>query len=562
MLSEHTKDIICSKINVFEYSETKKETKHVSGFTIKSPRKSYADCFLGRLYLYKFLYRNYDMARLIIQEPSRAISELNVVGYDRLIALPGHIPRNFSSEDVDLSAPLTRYRAGEEPLLKLHYGVTSSPMQAVYSPQLNIDLARMGCFSISNCSQPIERQAGQRRYVRNRKAGFITPTVVHPEMLIGDLAILSEEKGYSTFPVTADGTLNAPMIGGITSKDYDVDVHGSLRVKDRMIPRESIVVAYYDDIGEDLHKADAMLKESHHGSIPLLRKGDETIVYMIFRKDVEEHRKNPHELVDRQKRYLGGDAINTHDYPERVPALMDAGSTFLYITTSQGYTDHITDTFQYVQNNYPGIPVGAGNIATKDGFLFLAENGAACVGIGMGPGSICKTQQQIGVGRGQATAIKEVAETRDEYYRQTGIYVPIIGDGGFSTSRDFVVGYALGADLIMAGKFFAATDESPTEVDFKRSPPSKPYWGEGSDRARLWMEKRYGHMQFEEGVEGWVEYVGPVKPYLENRMFAVKDGLRKAGCRSIKDAHENAVLEVMSKAASAEGRPHDIMVGK
>ncbi len=508
------------------------------------------------------------MARMIIEKPGRAISEIGIVPYDRLILLPGYVPRDFSSDDVDLSAPLTRHGKGEEPALRLHYGITSSPMQAVYNPELNIELAKMGCFSISHCSQPIKNQAEQRGYVRNRKAGFVTPTVVRPEMFIGDLVKLAEEKGYSTFPVTVDGTLNTSMIGVITSKDYDIDAHGGLRVKDRMIPRESVVVAYYDDVGEDLHRADAMLKESHHGSMPLLRKKDETIVYMVFRKDIDEHRKNPHELVDRQKRYLGGDAINTHDYKERVPALVEAGSPFLYITTSQGYTDYVAETLQFVQQEFPDIPVGAGNVVTKEGFLFLAENGASCIGIGMGPGSICKTQQQIGVGRGQATAIMEVAEARDEYYRKTGIYVPIIGDGGFSKPRDLVIGYALGADLIMGGRIFAGTTESPTEVDFKRSPPSKPYWGEGSKRARLWMEDdlqegnwmkdRYGHDRFEEGVEGWVEYVGDVRRFLETFLFTVKDGLRKGGCRSIKDAHENAVLEVMSEAATAEGKPHGI----
>lgn len=498
------------------------------------------------------------MARMIIEKPSMAISEIDIVPYDRLILLPGYVPRDFSSEDVDLSAPLTRYRAGEEPQIKLHYGVISSPMQAVYSPELNIELAKMGCFSISHCSQPIEKQAEQRRYVRNRKAGFVTPEVVNPEMLIGDLYKLSEERGYSTFPVTADGTLRTPMIGLITSNNYDPELHKHLRVKDRMKPREDVNVAYYDDIGEDFAKAGYILRNSNHGSMPLIRKDNGTIVYMIFKKDVKEHRENPHELVDMQKRYLGGDAINTHDYKERVPALVEAGSTFLYITTSQGDTDYVGETLQFVQQEFPDIPVGAGNIVTKKGFVFLAENGASCVGIGMGPGSICKTQQQIGVGRGQATAIKEVAEARDEYYRKTGIYIPIIGDGGFSKPRDFVIGYALGADLIMGGRVFAGTTESPTEVDFKRSPPSKPYWGEGSDRARRWMEGRYGHMQFEEGVEGWVEYVGDVRKFLETFLFTVKDGLRKGGCRSIKDAHENAVLEAMSEAASAEGKPHSV----
>ncbi|MFH0832779.1 MAG: IMP dehydrogenase [Candidatus Aenigmatarchaeota archaeon] len=512
------------------------------------------------------------MAKEIRSVPSKSISEYTV---PELLLQPGYIPKGFSSEEVDLSAPATRYEIGEEPKLKLHYSIITAPMQAVYSPELNVEAAKMGILAISHCSQPIETQAKQRREVRNRKAGFVTPDVVNPGMLIGDLFNLSIEKGYSTFPVTKDGTLKTAMVGYITANDYDYELHKSKRVKDRMIPREDVVVSYYEDIGEDPQKADSILRDGHHGSMPILRKRgepivkwfpfvrkkDETIVYMVFKRDIEEHKKNPNALVDEQKRYIGGDAINTRDYKERVPALIEAGSKFLYITTSQAYSEYVAETLRFVQKEFPGIPVGAGNIVTEEGFRFLVENGATCVGIGMGPGSICITREQIGVGDAQLTAILNVAKARDIYYKETGTYIPIWGDGGFSKPRHFVVGYVAGADGIMAGRAFAGTSESPTEVNYKMSPPSKPYWGEGSKRARLWEEgvkDRYGHDVFEEGVEGWVEYVGPFTPYTERLVFTVKDGMRKGGCGTIPDAHENGVLIPISEGALEEGRPHDI----
>ena len=494
------------------------------------------------------------MAKQIIDKPGRALSELEL---DDFLVRPGYMPLS-SSEEVDLSAPLVRFRKGEEPAVKLHIGIVSAPMQAVFSPDLNVALAKMGGFAMSHCSQPIKNQAEQRSAVRNKKAGFVTPTVVGPEMLIEDLYRLSEVKGYSTFPVTRDGTLDTDVVGFITANDYDRELHRGMRIDERMIPRSRMVVANYREIREDLKSADAFLRTSHHGSVPVLLD-DGRIKYMVFRKDIEGHKRNPHALVDKEKRYVGGDAINTSDYKERVPALVDAGSSFLYITTSQAFSPYVKETLEWVRKNFQSIPVGAGNIVTREGFLFLAKLGASCVGIGMGPGSICKTQDVIGVGEPQGSAIDEVAHARDEFFNEYGYYVPILGDGGFSRPKHLVVGYALGADAIMSGRIFAGTKESPADVDYKKNPPRKPYWGEGSEKARQWMENRYGHMRFEEGVDDFVEFVGPVEPYLQNFLFAARDGLRKGGCRSIKDAYENAVVRVVSEAAKREGMPHDLM---
>ena len=194
------------------------------------------------------------------------------------------------------------------------------------------------------------------------------------------------------------------------------------------------------------------------------------------------------------------------------------------------------------------------------GFQFLVENGADAVKVGMGIGSICITTEKIGMGRGQASALSEIAEARDEYFKKTGIYITIIADGGIRTPKDMLVALALGADAIMVGRYVVGTDESPNSVDYKRTPPAKPYWGEGSNRAREWMKKRYYHSDFEEGVEGWVDYIGPLKPYLHQTFIIVKDGMRKSGTSKINELHQKAILEILSDTALQEAGVQDIIV--
>ena len=488
------------------------------------------------------------MAKSINHTPARALWEYRI--------LPGHIGMT-SVDDVSLSSPITRYENGEKPRITLYNSVISSPMQAVYSPELNVELAKLGMISISNWSQPIAEQAQKRNAVKSRKGGFVVPDVVSPSTLISELRKLTERTGYNTYPVTSDGTLNTPMIGIITSNDYRLDFHASAPVSARMIPIENVVLGRYDEIGYDLTKANRALIESHHGHLPVVDK-DGKIVYVVFKKDVDEHLQHPYAMMDASKRYMGGDAVNTVDYEERVPALVEAGTDFLYIPTSQADSDYVKQTLEWVAHNFPSMPVGAGNVVTEEGFRFLADNGAACIGVGMGPGSICITQEQIGVGRAQGTAIEEVARARDEYFREKGIYVPIIADGGISTPMHAIIAYALGADAIMGGRIFAGTDESPSEWNSDRS--AKRYWGEGSKRAKEWGVVRYGHGMntFEEGVEGWVTRQGPVREHMRNFVYTVKDGMRKGGYMDIPDAHEHAVLEINSEAALTEGRPHDI----
>ena len=498
------------------------------------------------------------MAGMIIDRPSRALSEYDIQEH---ILLPGHV--DFAADKVDISTPLAKS-------LKLNIPIISAAMQSVTGSKMAIAMARLDGLGVIFCSQSPEAEAAMVKAVKDFKAGFVVPETVSPEMSISELIKLSDEKGYSRFPVAENGKL----VGYITKNDYHKERHKHLRVKDRMrvfdLDKKKSKVEFILDseVGNNLRNAYDILIESHSASLPIVDRNG-VLKYMVFKKDMDEHMENPYQLVDAQNRYVVGAAINTRDYKERVPLLVRAGADVLFIDTSQGYTDFVKETLHYVTNNF-SIPVVAGNIVTAEGFRFLVENGASAVKVGMGPGSICITQEQIGVGRGQATAIHEVAEERDAYLRETGEYVPIIADGGIVVAKDITVALAFGADAVMAGRYIAGCDESPPEtrvvtrnVDGRMKEfREKPYWGEGSARAKAWMKNRYDQMTFDEGIEAIVECVGPLKLHLSQALNKIKDGMRKAGCRNIKELHMKAILQVVSEGSIKEGRAHDVVMEK
>ncbi len=498
------------------------------------------------------------MARTIKENPSRALSDYFIA---EILVLPSYTPKS-SPTDVDLSAPLTKHSRDSEHIV-LKRPVLSAAMQAVTGYEMAIKMAKLGGLGVIYCSQEPGQEAEMIEEVKRHKAGFVEPYTISPGMRLHELYRVAEEKGFSTFPVVEDGRL----VGYITGKDYYVNRHGGLLVRDRMktfnINRaeSEVAFAFSDEICGDLHKANEMLIENRHGSLPIVERNG-TLRYVVFRKDIDEHLENPFEVLDSKKRYVVGAAINTQDYRKRVPLLIDAGADVLFIDASQAFSEYTREAMNYILSEFPGIPVIGGNIVTKEGFRFLAENGACGIKVGMGPGSICTTQEQIGVGRGQATAIIEVSQERDRYMGETGIYIPVIADGGIRSAKDMTVALALGADSIMLGRYIAGCDESPTEVSVRiidgKEVRMKPYWGEGSDRARQFRAGRYQQAAFEEGVESWVPYTGPLGKYFEGTIPKIVEGMRKAGCMNIEELHNNAVLEVRSDSAVREGNVHDV----
>ncbi len=473
--------------------------------------------------------------------PSRTLTEFRL--------LPRLTTPSTAIESICLDTPLVRRPDGEA--LSLHAPVLAAAMQAVSGPSMAIGLAKLGGAAVIFCSQPIDSQASMVRRIKSHKAGFVAPKTIPPEMTIRELERVRREAGFSTFPVVDDA---GRLLGLITRRDYSALAHGELEVAERMIPRDQL------DLGvnvTDLEQANALLIDGHRAVLPIV-DAEDRLLSLVFRKDIEDHLDNPDQIVDADKRLIATAAVNTHDYRERVPALVEAGVDVLSIDSSDGFSTYQRQTIEWIRSEYPAIPVIGGNVITADGFDYLAESGAGAVKVGMGGGSICITQEQKGTGRGLATAIIDVAAARDRRAEKTGEVIPVIADGGIVNSKDVVIALVLGADAVMMGRFFARLDEAPTAKLQINGRTMKPYWGEGSARAREWSPARYRHASFLEGVEGFVEYAGKLRDNLPELLSKVKAAMASCGCASISELHEKAELELVSGLSIREGQVHDI----
>ena len=288
--------------------------------------------------------------------------------------------------------------------------------------------------------------------------------------------------------------------------------------------------------------------------------------YLVFRKDYTAHKENPLELLDQHKRLMVGAGINTRDYHDRVPALVEAGADLLCVDSSDGFTEWQFETIKTIKEKYKDeVKVGGGNVVDREGFLYLAEAGADFIKVGIGGGSICITREQKGIGRGQATAVIEVAKARDEYYQRTGIYIPICSDGGIVHDYHIVLALAMGADFVMLGRYFARFDESPTRKIRQGMNYVKEYWGEGSNRARNWA--RYDQsdeerLTFEEGVDSYVPYAGKLKDNLDGTLAKIKSTMCNCGALTIPELQQKARLTLVSPLTLREGSAHDVILRK
>ena len=483
------------------------------------------------------------MSKYIHQEASRTLMEYRL--------LPGLTSEKTSINNISLSTPIIFCEPNLKKKYELNIPIVAAAMQAVSGVEMGIELAKLGGIAFIYCSQPIECQAEMISKIKNYKAGFVEPETVPPDMRLEELYEKTEKKGYSTFPVVDE---NGKLLGITTKNDYDVDRHGHLKVSERMFSTEQLVVGVEV---RDLKEANSILMESHQPVLPIVDKNYK-LMYLVFRKDIRNHLDNPHEVVDERKRLLAAAAVNTHDYTERIPALVDAQVDIIAVDSSDGHTIYQEKTLRWINRNFPDLPVIGGNIITADGFNFLVEAGAKAVKIGMGGGSICITQEQKGTGRGLATAVIKVNEARNIYYKKTGKYIPIIADGGIVHAKDITVALAMGADYVMLGRYFARMDESPPKKVTINNRVMKPYWGEGAERARQWKALRYNQTNFVEGVEGFVEYAGKLRDNMGDTISKIKASMSSCGVSTIKELHEKAELEAVSALSIREGKVHDV----
>ncbi len=489
------------------------------------------------------------------KEPSRTFSEY--------LLIPGYTGPDCIPNNVDLSTPLCKYRKGEEESpITLNIPMVSAIMQSVSNDTLAIALAKEGGVSFIFGSQSIEDEAAMVARVKSYKAGFvISDSNLRADSTLGDVVNLYDTLGHSTMAVTDDGTATGKLLGVVTSRDYRISrMPLDTKVKEFMTPIEKLITA---PANTSLKDANDIIWEHKLNSLPIIDDNG-NLLYFVFRKDYSQHKENPQEILDSHKRYVVGAGINTRDYEERVPALINAGADVLCIDSSEGYTEWQKRTIAFIREKYGDtVKVGAGNVVDRDGFRFLAEAGADFIKVGIGGGSICITRETKGIGRGQATALIEVAEARDEYFKETGVYVPICSDGGIVHDYHMTLALAMGADFMMLGRYFARFDESPTPKLNINGTYVKEYWGEGSNRARNWQRYDLGgqsKLSFEEGVDSYVTYAGSLHDNVTKSLYKVKSTMCNCGVLTIPELQRDAKLTLVSATSIVEGGYHDVML--
>jgi len=488
------------------------------------------------------------------EEPSRTFNEYLLV--------PGYSSVECRPDNVSLRTPVTKYRKGEEPLISLNIPLVSAIMQSVSDDRMAVALAKEGGLSFIFASQSIESEVAMVTRVKSHKAGFVTSdSNIRPDQTLADILALKEKTGHSTVAVTDDGTPEGKVLGIVTSRDYRVSrMSLDTKVEEFMTPFSSLV---YATEGITLSEANDMLWDHKLNALPIVDKNGR-LTHFVFRKDYESHKEHPNEILDEHKRYIVGAGINTRDYEDRIPALVQAGADVLCIDSSEGFSEWQKLTLQYVRKEFgDSVKIGAGNVVDKESFLFLAEAGADFIKVGIGGGSICITREQKGIGRGQATALIEVAEARNQYFQETGIYIPICSDGGIVYDYHMALALAMGADFLMLGRYFARFDESPTSKLNINGNYVKEYWGEGSNRARNWQRYDMGgedKLSFEEGVDSYVPYAGSLKDNVTLSLNKVKSTMCNCGALTIPELQKNAKLTLVSATSIVEGGAHDVIL--
>ncbi|PKM87698.1 MAG: inosine 5-monophosphate dehydrogenase [Firmicutes bacterium HGW-Firmicutes-12] len=490
-------------------------------------------------------------------EPSRTFSEY--------LLLPNLTRKECVPNKVTLKTPLVKFNRGEVPAIYLNLPFTSAIMQAVSDDKMAIALARCGGISFVYGSQFIEDQVEMVRKVKNHKAGFVlSDSNLKADQTLRDVVKLTKDTGHSTIPITENGYPTGKLMGIVTSRDYRVNKYSmDLKIEEFMTPFHSLI---YGKEGISLSEANDMIWEHKLNCLPII-DDNQKLCYLVFRKDYTDHQENPLELLDVHKRLVTGAGINTRDYEERVPALVEAGADVLCIDSSDGFSEWQSETISYIKGKYgDSVKVGAGNVVDREGFHYLAEAGADFIKVGVGGGSICITREQKGIGRGQATAVIEVAKERNEYYEKTGIYIPLCSDGGIVHDYHMVLALAMGADFVMLGRYFARFDESPgRKIKSGGMNYVKEYWGEGSDRARNWQRYDMGgddKLSFEEGVDSYVPYAGKLKDNVEITVSKIKSTMCNCGALSIQELQKTAKMTLVSATSIREGGAHDVILNK
>ncbi|MFQ6919105.1 MAG: IMP dehydrogenase [Collinsella sp.] len=478
--------------------------------------------------------------------------------FSEYLLVPGYSSSQCIPNNVSLKTPLTRFKRGEKPAITLNIPMVSAIMQSVSGVDMGVALATEGGLSFIYGSQSAESEAAMVKAVKDHKAGFVqSDSTLTPDMTMEQVIELKEKTGHSTMPVTDDGTPKGKLLGIVTSRDYrpSRDDHQT-KVSEFMTPREQLIVG---DKNISLKVANDVIWDNKLNALPIVDDYDH-LMGIVFRKDYDSHKTNPNELLDGDKRYMVGAGINTRDYAERVPLLIEAGADVLCIDSSEGFSEWQKRTIEWIRANYgEDVKVGAGNVVDADGFRFLADCGADSLRSVSAVLSASPVRPRVSAS--QATALTSVAPVTST--TRTGVYVPVCSDGGIVYDYHMTLALAMGADFMMLGRYFARFDESPTERVNVNGQYMKEYWGEGSARARNWQRYDLGgaaKLSFVEGVDSYVPYAGSLKDGVGGTLYKVKSTMCNCGALSIPELQEKARLTLVSSTSIVEGGAHDVVV--
>lgn len=471
--------------------------------------------------------------------------------YDDLILMPAHI--NFGVGDVTLETKFTRNITLKTPM-------ASSPMDTVTEDKMAIQMALHGGIGVCHYNCTIEDQADMVRKVKKYRNGFITsPKCLTPQSKLADADIVREELGFSGIPITENGKSNGKLVGFISRRDTDFIPDRETPIEEVMTPIDRMLVA---EEGVTLSEANELIRREKKGKLPIINdKGD--LVSMVTRSDLLKAREYPNASKDSNKQLLCGAAIGTRpNDKDRAAALCEAGVDVIIIDSSQGDSMYQYDMITFLKSRYPAVDVVGGNVVTAQQAFNLIKCGADGLRVGMGSGSICTTQEVCAAGRAAGSAIYSTSRVGNMFG------VPIIADGGISTTGAIVKAFCCGASMVMMGSLFAGTEESPGEYFYKDGVRLKRYRGMGSVEAMAkGSEKRYfasgSIVKVAQGVSGSVADKGSMTRYMPYLIQGVKHGLQDLGTVSLQDLHvrrEDGRLrfEVRSPAAIKEGGVHNL----
>jgi IMP dehydrogenase len=466
--------------------------------------------------------------------------------FDDVLLVPAE--SSVLPNDVSTATRLTRE-------IRIEIPIVSAAMDTVTEARLAIALAREGGIGIIHRNLPIEAQVAEVDKVKRSEAGMIVePLTLPAAALVSDALDLMATYHISGVPITDDA---GKLVGILTNRDLRFAPDASQPVSALMTSRDLVTAP----VGTTLHEAESMLHRHKIEKLPVVDR-DGVLRGLITVKDIQKRIEFPKATKDDSGRLRVGAAVGVGpDAWDRAGALVDAGVDVLVVDTAHGHSASVPEMVERVKSEWD-IQVIAGNVATAEATEALVAAGADAIKTGVGPGSICTTRVVAGVGVPQITAIYECARAAT---------VPVVADGGMTSSGDIAKAIAAGADSVMAGSLLAGTDESPGDVVLQQGERFKEYRGMGSlgaMRARGSSRDRYFQGDVEdveklvpEGIEGRVPYKGPVAAIVHQLVGGLRQAMGYCGAGTIDDMKRAQFVRITA-AGLRESHPHDVTITK